>query len=61
MSVCYGENSDQQSEQIRMVVPRALVGQKYVPVRDRVYGATNPVVETGEHAEYSYSTARVTE
>jgi len=44
-----------------MVVPRALVGQKYVPVRDRVYGATNPVVETGEHAEYSYSTARVTE
>jgi len=38
-----------------MVVPRAFVGQKYVPVRDSVHGATDAVVETGEYAEHSYT------
>lgn len=36
-----------------MIVPRALVSQKYVPVRNCVYDATGSVVITGKYAKYA--------
>jgi len=53
MGVRHGKNHDQQAEQIRMIVPRALVRHKHVPVRNRVHGAAGSVVETGEHAQHA--------
>jgi hypothetical protein len=46
VSVYHGENRDQQTEQIWMVIPHAFVGQKYVPVRNSVHGTTDAIVET---------------
>lgn len=51
MGVRHGENHDQQAEQIRVIVPRALIRYEYVPIGDRVHGTTGSIIETGEHAE----------
>lgn len=60
MGVRHGKNHDQQAEQIRMIVPRALVRHKHVPVRNRVHGAAGSVVETGEHAQHAWRRSMLT-
>lgn len=53
MSVCREEYQDQQPKKIRVIVPQAFVSQKYIPIRECVYGTTNSVVETNEYTEHA--------